>query len=77
MDYYYYSQYEGVLGYTKLRLNFDGITDTLRNKLAQFEKLNFSPDKGYMMGQSFGSQVIIDAGRKFDGKLAGIDGENI
>lgn len=70
MDYYYYSMWS----YKWLHSQFDDISNILLGKLKQFEQQNFYPNNGYLMGQSFGSQLVIDAGRKFDGKLGGIDG---
>lgn len=63
--------------YLKLISQFDGISNVLTEKLKQFEQQGFDPNQGYMFGMSFGSQLVIDAGRNFDGKLDGIDGSSI
>ena len=74
MDYYYYSSDGSPVGYIKLFSNFYSISNVLLEKLKQFESNGFKPDLGYMMGHSFGAQLVINAGRDFGGKLDGIDG---
>lgn len=74
MDYSRYSSDPSPSGYVNLTSHFDGISHVLLKKLKQFERQYFSPDNGFMFGMSFGSQVAIDAGRNFGGKLAAIDG---
>lgn len=74
MDFYYYSQYFTVEGYAYLRVYFDDISAQLLNKLQQLEQQNFPPSNGYLVGHSFGSQIIINAGRDFGGKVSGVDG---
>ena len=74
MDYYYYASDASLSGYQKLRANFDPISNVLLAKLQQFARDGFQPNLGHLMGHSFGSQLIINAGRDFGGQLGGIDG---
>ena len=74
MDYFYYSESSSPLAYLQLNQEFDYISNVLLEKLKQFESSGFDPNLGYMMGLSYGAQLMINAGRDFEGKLFGIDG---
>ena len=74
MDYSLYTSDFSIGGYENLVKKFDPISNVLLGKLHQFEHDGFDPSSGHLVGHSFGSQVIINAGRDFGGKLSGIDG---
>lgn len=75
MDYYIYSQNPN---YFALVNQFDGIVEVLTNKLRQFKKENFDPNKMFLFGFSFGAQMVLEAGRRFGPKtIQQIDGRYI
>lgn len=75
MDYYTYSQDSSLLGYVNLLDDFYNISAVLLKKLNQFETNGFDPANGFIFGFSFGSQLAVNAGRDFGGKLGAIDGK--
>lgn len=75
MDYYTYSQDTSLLGYINLLDDFYNISAVLLKKLNQLERNGFDPSNGFIFGFSLGSQLAVNAGRDFGGKLAAIDGK--
>lgn len=72
MDYYEFSRSH----YFGLVSHFDGLAESLAQKLRQFLFEKFEPSKMFMFGFSFGAQLVLEAGRRFGEKqlIQQIDG---
>lgn len=63
------------MGYIYLRSLFDEISAVLLSKFEQFEHQGFAPSRAHTYSMSFGSQLALDAGKNFGGKIDSLDGK--